>query len=88
MTRPEDLIAANVRREADRRGVTMTSLAEALGIGKSTLYRRLDGVGDPWSYAELVGAAVHLDCRLGDLTLGVEAAYREQIAATRTAAQA
>ncbi|MFC7640091.1 helix-turn-helix domain-containing protein [Streptosporangium lutulentum] len=41
------LIAASVRRERDRAGLSLTELAKRAGIAKSTLSQLESGVGNP-----------------------------------------
>jgi transcriptional regulator with XRE-family HTH domain len=44
---PLDLIAANLRRERDRTGMSLTELARKAGIAKSTLSQLESGSGNP-----------------------------------------
>ena len=41
------LIAASIRRERDRSGLSLTELAKRAGIAKSTLSQLESGVGNP-----------------------------------------
>jgi transcriptional regulator with XRE-family HTH domain len=54
-----DSTARAVRAEAARAGVTGNELAEALGMSRSALQRRLDGRVD-WTISELRQVAGHL----------------------------
>jgi transcriptional regulator with XRE-family HTH domain len=44
---PLDLIAANLRRERDRTGMSLSELAKKAGIAKSTLSQLESGAGNP-----------------------------------------
>lgn len=77
---PTERLSANIRAAADERKVPLTSLALALGIGRSTLYRRLDDA-EGWTYAELVRAAQTIGVPTATLTDGVEALYAAETSA-------
>lgn len=52
-------VAANVRAEAAARRISGTKLAQAVGVTRSTMYRRLDGL-TPWPVDELERVAQFL----------------------------
>ncbi len=59
-TAPLDVIAAALRRERDRHGVSLTELARRAGIAKSTLSQLESGAGNP-GVETLWALAVALD---------------------------
>ncbi|SNS59632.1 helix-turn-helix domain-containing protein [Rhodococcoides kyotonense] len=68
---PASIVAGNVRAELGRRGITVLALAEATGISRSTLMRRLSGQASPLNIDELTAIASHLNINLGTL-IGIE----------------
>lgn len=57
---PLDLIAANLRRERDRTGLSLTEVAKKAGVAKSTLSQLESGSGNPsvetlWALAVALG---------------------------------
>lgn len=71
---PTERLSANIRAAAEERKVPLTGLAVALGIGRSTLYRRLDDA-EGWTYSELLRAAQFIGVPISQLTDGVEELY-------------
>jgi transcriptional regulator with XRE-family HTH domain len=63
---PLDLIAASIRRERDRAGLSLTELAKRAGIAKSTLSQLESGTGNP-SVETLWALGVALDVPLSRL---------------------
>lgn len=59
-------VAENVRAEMAARRISGTALADALGITRSTMYRRLDG-NSPWPVDDLEKVADFLKVELMDL---------------------
>lgn len=81
--RPREYVAANVRAEAARLGLSQVVLAGRLGVSQETLSRRLTG-RVPFDVDELVDVAGHLGVTpaelltrrpmpIGDPTLPLEA---------------
>lgn len=56
-----------MRSLARQHGKTMRGLADAVGRGRTTVYRRCD---DEWSLGELRRAAAYLGVPLGEITSG------------------
>lgn len=56
---PDERVAGEVRAAMARHRVTGYQLAEALGMGRQSIQRRLDGK-TPWRAGELIAAAVVL----------------------------
>jgi hypothetical protein len=81
---PTERLSANIRAAADERNVPLTGLAAALGIGRSTLYRRLDDA-EGWTYAELIRASQIIGVPLAALIDGVEELYAAETAGERSA---
>ncbi|MGW4891871.1 helix-turn-helix domain-containing protein [Kitasatospora sp. NPDC004240] len=61
-----DLIAASIRRERERTGLSMTELAKRAGIAKSTLSQLESGAGNP-SVETLWALSVALDVQFSRL---------------------
>lgn len=66
LTPTREQVAATVRRLMEARGVSQVALAEATGIPRVTLIRRLNGQA-AFSVEELGAIAVHLDVSLPEL---------------------
>lgn len=52
-------VAANVRAESARRGVSQSDLAQALGVNQSTISHRWRGIRE-WSLSEIEAVAHYL----------------------------
>lgn len=80
---PTERLTANIRAAAETRKVSMSGLAGALGVARSTLYRRLEGAERwTWTYVDLVNAAQYIGVPVSDLTAGVEELYATDAART------
>ena len=65
-TAPLDVIAASLRRERDRHGISLAELARRAGVAKSTLSQLEAGTGNP-SIETLWALAVALDVPFSNL---------------------
>ena len=65
-TAPLDVIAASLRRERERHGISLAELARRAGVAKSTLSQLEAGVGNP-SIETLWALAVALDVPFSSL---------------------
>lgn len=77
---PTRTVAANCRAEAARRGRTTQDIADATGIHRVTLGRRLNG-SSSFTINELVAIASYLQVRLSVLLAGVESAAADKASA-------
>lgn len=66
---PNATAAATVRGLAYVRGITAEDLAAACGIGRTTMFARLNGKS-PWKLNEIVTVAEYLDVPLESLITG------------------
>lgn len=67
---------ANVLAALDAAGKSKTGLADAVGLGRRSIYRRFDDA-ESWTYAELIRAAAFIGVPVATLTEGVEELYSE-----------
>lgn len=77
---PTRTVAANCRAEAARRGRTAQDIADATGIHRVTLGRRLNGSAS-FTINELVAIAACLSVPLSTLLAGVEDAHAKAASA-------
>lgn len=71
---PTERLNANILALLAARGLSKPDLADAVGIARRTVYRRLDDA-ESWTYAELVRAAQFIGVPVGELVAGVEELY-------------
>ena len=70
-----DFVAATVRAEASRRGLTQKDLTRAIGMSTATMSARWNGLR-PWALDELAEVAEVLGCSVPELITGDVALIR------------
>jgi lambda repressor-like predicted transcriptional regulator len=79
--RPTERLNANIVAALDERGMSKTALADGVGVGRRTLYRRLEDA-EGWTYTELLRAAQFIGVPVSRLVDGVEEMYAAEVAPT------
>lgn len=65
---------ANVLEALTAAGKSKSGLADAVGLGRRSIYRRFEDA-ESWTYAELIRAAAFIGVPVATLTDGVEELY-------------
>jgi hypothetical protein len=62
-----DVVARNIRVETARKGVTLTAVADAIGLGQPALAKRMGGQV-AWSLADVLAVARYFEVPITNIT--------------------